>query len=82
MLLLTSLHPKSQKGICSDVSGIIRKRLINNENSKEDLNLKITDKDITENKEESLHEDDKQETSNQLPRDWTIAKDHLLDQIL
>lgn len=35
-----------------------------------------------EDKEERLHEDEKQETSTQLPQDWTIAKDHSLDQIL
>ena len=44
--------------------------------------MKIKDKYITKDKEESLHDDDKQETSNQLPRDWIITKDHMLYQIL
>lgn len=66
----------------SDVSCIIMERLIDNESSKEDLDLKIKDKDITEDKLNILHEDDKQDTSNQLHRDWKIEKDHLLDQIV
>lgn len=44
--------------------------------------MKIKDKYITKDKEESLHDDDKQETSYQLPRDWIITKDHMLYQIL
>lgn len=73
---------KSGKGIYFDVSGVIMERLIKNKSSKEDLDPTIKDKDITEDKENKLYEDEKQETSNHLPRDWTIAKDHPLDQIM
>lgn len=73
---------KTRKGICSDVSGVIIERLIDNESSKEDPTYSKKDGDITEDKEESLHEDAKQETSNQLPQDWKIVRDYPLDQIL
>lgn len=69
------------KGICYDISGTITENLINNESPKEDP-LSPKDDVINEDKEEISHEEDKQETSNKLPQDWTIVKDHPLDQIL
>lgn len=72
----------SGKGIFSDVSSIIIERLIDNKSSKEDPSPKIKQKDITEDKEERLYEDDTQETSNQLLQDWIITKHHTLHQIL
>lgn len=78
-----SLHPqKMGKDIWFDILGLITEKLINDESSKEDPPLSIKDGDITKDKEEKLHEDDNHETSNQLPQDWTIAKDHPLNQIL
>ena len=54
--------------------------MINNENLKEDP-PSPKDEDINKDKKEISHEEDKQEISNQLDRDWKVAKDHLLDQI-
>lgn len=71
---------KTGKGICFDISCVLMENLINKESTKEDPPCR-KDEDINEDKEESLHEDDKQETSKQLPLDWIIPKDHLLDQI-
>lgn len=73
---------KMGRGICFDVSYVITKKLINNESSKEDPRPSIKDEDIKEDKEETLHEYDKQEALNQLPQDWTTVKAHMLDQIL
>lgn len=70
-----------RKGICSDVSGVITKKLINKESYKEDHPPSSNDEDIKKYRQEILHEDEKQETSNQLPQYQRIAKDHLLDQI-
>lgn len=70
------------KGICYDFIGVIMEKLINGESYKEDPSHSPKDEDIKEDKYESLYEDEKQETSNQLPQYWTISKDHMLDQIL
>lgn len=57
---------KTWKCICSDVSGMMTEKLINDKSFKEDPPLSSKDEDIKKYKEESLHEDDKQEqeTSN------------------
>lgn len=72
---------KMGNGICYDVSGIITEKIIDDESYKEDHTPSTKDEDIMKDKEESLHEDEKQETLNQLPQDWRIANDHPLDQI-
>lgn len=56
--------------------------MINDEISKEDHTPSTKDEGIKEDEEEKLHKDEKQETLNQLPQDWIISKDHMLDQIL
>lgn len=60
---------------------MITENLINDESSKEDP-PPPKDEEINKDKVEISHEDYKQETSNQIPQDWTIAKDHLLDKML
>lgn len=67
---------KMEKGICSDVSGVITENLINN-------NIFI--EDPPQQEEEGIikdKEEDKQETSSQLPPYWIVAKDHPWDHIL
>lgn len=57
--------------------------MINDKNFKENPRPSSKDEeDIKEYKDENLHEDDKQETSNQLAQNQTITKDHPLYQIL
>lgn len=50
------------KGICSDVLGVITEILIYDESFKEYLTPSTKDDDTMEDKEEILHEDEKQET--------------------
>lgn len=70
------------KAICSGVSSVITENLINEESFKEDLIPSKKDEDINGDKDGNLHDDGKQETSNQLSQDWTITKVHSSDQIL
>lgn len=82
MLHLMNPYPsKIRKGIFSDISGVMTENLINDENPKEDP-YSPKDEDINEDKQESSHKEYKQDTSYQLPKDWKIARVHLLDQIL
>ncbi|KAI5418166.1 hypothetical protein KIW84_042703 [Lathyrus oleraceus] len=70
------------ESICYDILGLITENFINDESFKDDPHPSSKDEDIKEDKEKILHEDDKQDTSNQQPQDWAIAKDDLLYQIL
>lgn len=76
MLHLMSPRLKKRKDICYNILELITEKLINEESSKEDFAPLSKDEDNKEDREESLHEDNKQEISNHLPQDWTITKDH------
>lgn len=73
---------KDGDNICSDILVLITEKFINDESFKEDPYPSSKDEDIKEDKEKILHENDKQDTSNQQPQDWTIVKDDPLYQIL
>lgn len=65
-----SPHPKRRgNAFVLFISGLIIEKLIDDESSKEDPTSSTNDKYIKGDKDESLHESDKQETLNQLPQD-------------
>lgn len=70
-----------KSGKCSlyDVSKCDNKIPVNDDTPKEDPLIKEDNKD---DKVKSEQEEEKQETKTQLPRDWILAKDRSLDQIL
>lgn len=62
-----------------DVSSIIMGDLVKDNTPKKDP-LKY--EEIKNDKEDRKHEEEKLETSIQLPQEWGAAKDHSLDHIL
>lgn len=68
---------KTRRGISSIILGV------NTEDTIKDNVPKVVppkDEDIKDDEEESEHKDDKKGTSNQLPQDWNVIKDYLLDK--
>lgn len=68
------------KNSSSSVLDVITERLVIDDVPKEDLPL--IEEYIIKDKQGKKQQKDKQVTTNQLPSDWIIVKDHLRDQIL